>query len=57
MKPLERLTQMKRFALLLMAVGSTMLTIPVVYPKLNRQPGIWPAKPVAPAVPGMRGAT
>jgi len=44
-------------ALLLMAVGSTMLTIPVVYPKLHRQPGIWPAKPVAPAVPGMRGAT
>jgi Kef-type K+ transport system membrane component KefB len=44
-------------ALLLMAIASTMLTVPVVYPKLQRQAGILPAKPVAPAVPGMREAS
>jgi Kef-type K+ transport system membrane component KefB len=43
-------------ALLLMAIASTMLTVPVVYPKLRRQAGILPSKPVAPPIPGVRGA-
>jgi Kef-type K+ transport system membrane component KefB len=33
-------------ALLLMAVASTMLTVPVVYPKLQRLPGSYEKKPV-----------